>query len=127
MVRVELRLRWLGSLDERTSSLRIYGARQLCVWVGSGSDPHEIQLSESPERLTMDHELEADLFLVRFELYGLVGWATWTSGQLVLAPPVSISGASGLPPATRTRSIPARTRSVSRRTTSLSVDFFILA
>ena len=58
MVRVELRLSWLSSLDERTSSLRIYRARQLCVRVASGSDLDEIQLSENPERLTMDHELE---------------------------------------------------------------------
>jgi hypothetical protein len=56
MVIVELRLSWLDSLEERTSSLRIYRARLLCIRVAT-SDLNKIQLSESPERLATDDEL----------------------------------------------------------------------
>ena len=58
LVRSDELSRLCGSLDERTTRVRAFRARQLRVRVGSGSDPDEIQLSESPDRLATHHELE---------------------------------------------------------------------
>lgn len=53
---LELLLRRRSRL-ERTSSLRIVRVEPLCIRLAAG-DPSKVQLSESPQRLATDGELE---------------------------------------------------------------------